>query len=72
MVYVSYGKLSKKLKNSIKIKVGEAVLELLIQKQHFGWFDLYRILTYLDFNAILEFLEHFFYKMHICYFSKKC
>ena len=28
-------KLSKELKNSIKIKVGQAVLELLIQNEHF-------------------------------------
>ena len=27
--------MSKEIKNSIKIKVGQAVLELLIQKQHF-------------------------------------
>ena len=33
-------KLSKELKNSIKIKVGQVVLELLIQKQHFDCFDL--------------------------------
>ena len=39
-IYVSYGKLSKELKNSIKIKVGQAVLELLIHKQHFYCFDL--------------------------------
>ena len=41
MTYASYSKLSKELKNSIKIKVGQAVLELLIQKQHFICFDLY-------------------------------
>ena len=40
MIYTSYSKLSKELKNSIKIKVGQAVLELLIQNQHFDWFDL--------------------------------
>ena len=39
MIYASYSKLSKELKNSIKIKVGQAVLELLIQKQHFHCFD---------------------------------
>ena len=39
-MYVSYSKLSKELKNSIKIKVGQAVLELLIQNQHFDCFDL--------------------------------
>ena len=33
-------KLSKKLKNSIKIKVGQAVLELLIQNLHLDCFDL--------------------------------
>ena len=36
---ISYSKLSKKLKNSIQIKVGQAVFELLIQKQHFDCFD---------------------------------
>ena len=41
MIYASDSKLSKELKNSIKIKVDQAVLELLIQKQHFGCFDLY-------------------------------
>ena len=40
MIYASYSKLSKELKYSIKIKVGQAVLELLIQKQHFDCFDL--------------------------------
>ena len=39
-VFASYSKLSKELKNSIKIKVGQAVLELLIQNQHFDCFDL--------------------------------
>ena len=33
-MYTSYSKLSKKLKNSVKIKVGQAAPELLIQKQH--------------------------------------
>ena len=37
--YASYSKMSKELKNSLKIKVGQAVLELLI-KQHFVCFDL--------------------------------
>ena len=40
IIYVSYSKLPKELKNSIKIKVGQAVLELLIQKQYFDCFDL--------------------------------
>ena len=40
IIYASYGKLSKELKNSIKIEVGQAVLELLIQTQHFDCFDL--------------------------------
>ena len=31
MTYASYSKLSKELKNSDKIKVGQAVIELLIQ-----------------------------------------
>ena len=40
-MYASYSKLYKELKKSIKIKVGQAVLELLIQNQHFDCFDLY-------------------------------
>ena len=40
MIYVSYSKLSKELKNSIKIKVGQVVFELLFQNQHFDCFDL--------------------------------
>ena len=39
MIYASYSKLSKELKNNIKIKVGQTVLEVLIQKQHFDCFD---------------------------------
>ena len=31
-MYASYSKFSKELKNSIKIKLGQAVLELFIQK----------------------------------------
>ena len=38
-MYASYGKFSKELKNSIKIKVGQAVFELLIQT-YFDCFDL--------------------------------
>ena len=41
MIYVSHSKLSKELKKSIKIKVAQVVLELLIQNQHFDCFDLY-------------------------------
>ena len=37
---ISYSKLSKELKNSIKIKIGQAVLELLTQNQHLDCFDL--------------------------------
>ena len=40
MIYVSYSKLPKELKNSINIKVGQAVLVLLIQKQHFDLLNL--------------------------------
>ena len=40
IIYASYSKLSKELKNSIKIKVDQAVPELLIQKQHFDCRDL--------------------------------
>ena len=39
----TYSKLYKELKNSIKIKVGQRVLELLIQKQHFDCFLIYNI-----------------------------
>ena len=39
-MYASHTKLSKELKNSIKIKEGQAALELLIQNQHFDCFDL--------------------------------
>ena len=39
-MYASYSKLSKELKNSIKIKVGQAVFELLIQNEHLDCFDL--------------------------------
>ena len=35
MIYASYSNLFKELKNSITIKVGQAVLELLIKNQHF-------------------------------------
>ena len=40
IIYASYSKLFKELKNSIKIKVGQAVLVLLIQTQHCDCFDL--------------------------------
>ena len=40
MIYASYSKLSKELKNSINIKVGQAVLELLIQNEHFDCFGI--------------------------------
>ena len=40
MKYVSFCKLSKELKNNIKIKVEQAVFELLIQNEHFSYFDL--------------------------------
>ena len=43
--------------NSIKIKVGQAVLELLIQNQHFGCYDLYASLSMLSY---FEFLDQFF------------
>ena len=40
IISASYSKLSKELENSIKIKVGQVVLELLTQNQHFDCFDL--------------------------------
>ena len=39
-ICILYSKLFKELKISIKIKIDQAVLELLIQNQHFGCFDL--------------------------------
>ena len=38
MMYASYSKLSKVLKNSTEISTGQVVLELLI-KQYFDYFD---------------------------------
>ena len=38
-MYASYSKLYQEIKNSIKIKVDQAVLELLTQNQHFVCFD---------------------------------
>ena len=40
IIHASYSKLSKELKNSIKIKVDQAVFGLLNQNQHFDCFDL--------------------------------
>ena len=40
MIYASYSKLPKELKNSIKITAGLAVFQILIQKQHCDCFDL--------------------------------
>ena len=59
IIYAFNSKLSKELKNSIKIKVGQAVLELLIQKHHFDCFDLYlkNRLAHKNLNAIFQFLE---------------
>ena len=72
-IYASYSRLSQELKNSIKIKVDQAVLVLLIQTQHFDRFDLLlkNWLAYSNFNAIFEFLEQFFIRC-IIYFSKCC
>ena len=39
-ICILYSKLSKALKHNIKIKVGQAVLELLIQIQHLDCFNL--------------------------------
>ena len=38
-MYAAYSKLAKELKNDIKIKVGQAVLKLLIKKHCFWLFD---------------------------------
>ena len=40
IIYASNSKFSNELKNSIKIKVGQVVFELLIQNEHFGCLDL--------------------------------
>ena len=56
-MYASYSKLSKELKNSIKIMVGQAVLELLIQNQHFDCFDLYNSITVWPTKISMPFLS---------------
>ena len=38
MIYASYTKLSKELKNGIEIQAGQAVLELLIKKKYLDCF----------------------------------
>ena len=72
MIYASYSELSKELKNSTKIKVGQVVFELLIQNQHFDCFDL-QLKKPL---GLLKFQCHFwvpwtiFYKMHMLFIKK--
>ena len=72
IIYASYSKLSKELKNSIKIKVGQAVLELLIQKQHLTvWSITWKPL------GLLKCQCHFWVPWTVfvrcmCYFSKRC
>ena len=71
MIYASYSKLSKELKNNIRIKVGQVVLELLIQNN---------ILTVLIYNlktawateiseTFLSFLNNF-HKVNMIFFKK--
>ena len=58
--------MSKELKNSNKIKVGQAVLELLIKNNTLTVL----ICNLKKINAIFEFLEQFFIR-YIIYFFKK-
>ena len=69
----SHSKLSIELKNSIEIKVGQAVLELLIQKQHFDCFNLFWKIAWptTNFSAIFEFLEQFCIRWMFI-FQKSC
>ena len=71
--YASYSNLSKELKNSIKIKVGKAVLELLIQKQHFDCFDLYNLKTAWPTKILMPFFQFLEQNLIRCliYFLKK-
>ena len=57
-MYASYSKLSKELKNSITIKVGQAVLELLIQTS----FWLFDPLAYISIQLWVPWT--IYYKMH--------
>ena len=61
VVYPSYCKLSKELKNDIKILVNQAVFKLLDKKQSKYCFDqlLKNHQAYLNFNAVFEYLEQF-------------
>ena len=72
IIYASYSKLSKKLKNSTKIKVGQAILELLIQEQHFDCFDLSFKNAWPNKISMpfLSSLNIFFYTMHNSFFKK--
>ena len=56
MIYASYTKLSKKLKNGIEIQAGQAVLELLIKKKKiFGLFLIHNLKNHL-FKTSMPFL----------------
>ena len=65
IIHVSYSKLivCNELKNSIKIKVGQTVLELLIQKQHFDFFDP-KLLGLLTFHCYFWVPWTVYYKIH--------
>ena len=60
IIYASYSKLSKKLKNGIEILVGQVVFKLWIKtvKMLFGSIT-QKHLAYLNFDAIFEFLGQF-------------
>ena len=59
-VYILYSKLSKKLKNIIRILVGLAVLELLIKTIFWlFWSTTEKLLGLLKIDAIFEFLGQF-------------
>ena len=72
MIYAPYCKLSKELKNGIKISIGQAIFKLWLKtfKMMFGSKTQNR-LAYLTFDAIFEFFVQFTLQS-IYYFSRRC
>ena len=73
-MYTSYSKLSKNLKNSIKIKVGHDVLALYRSKTNILIVLICNLKTTWPSTKILSpflsSLNNFFYKMHYLFFKK--
>ena len=61
---ILYSKLSKELKNGIKIKVGQVVLELLIKTYYFDCFDIHNLNTAWPTKIPMPFCE-FLGQLHI-------